>query len=507
MRRALEVLGVSLLTAVSALASSSVYGPSSGYTASYSVELAGKRVGRAAFRFQKYDTTFHSRLNVRFNLRRAGQEVRVELRAELAFSATSLTPKRYTLLSLVNGARQAEIRVEMKGDSALAVIEGPGLGKRHISVATKVGTLILDNNFCVDHYQLLVWRFLRSGAESTNVSFLVPQILLRVPNTLEMQLRRQGEQTVAIGDSSFTCWKIAGRSAGGLRLNFLVRKRDGVLLRWEVPAQASVAQLELNADQTDTSFSQVDESEYLNKILDRFFIKSYVDLGDWRRLEYLRLKSRLRIAAFGEPTRDTPWQKFEGHCEVKGNTATYDGVFTVKMVRTKGPGRWIDKRGGRFARELAAEPDVQVDDPLIRRTAREIAGEAATPWEAVERVCHWVAQEIRYKLTGADALTCLRTRQGDCGPKAKLAIAFLRSLGIPARIAGGLLYAGDRWGQHNWVEVYLGEALRWVPVDPTTDETDTFSAAHLTLWEGWAGALGAEPEGARIEVLEFRKAP
>ncbi|NOZ55854.1 MAG: transglutaminase domain-containing protein, partial [Calditrichaeota bacterium] len=223
--------------------------------------------------------------------------------------------------------------------------------------------------------------------------------------------------------------------------------------------------------------------------------------------EYLRVKARLRIAAFGEPTRDTPWQKFKGRCKVAASTATYEGMFTIHMVRTKGPGEWIRSGKGRFARELASEPDVQVSDSLIRRTARKIAGDARTPWEAVKRVCRWVATEIRYKLTGADALTCLKTREGDCGPKAKLAIAFLRSLGIPARIAGGLLYTGNRWGQHNWVEVYLGDALGWVPVDPTTDEADTFSAAHLTLWEGWAGALSSEPGEASIEVLEFRKAP
>ncbi|NOZ57264.1 MAG: hypothetical protein GXO73_10815, partial [Calditrichaeota bacterium] len=312
--RVLAVLGISLLGVWSAQGGQVAYGPTARYQASYAVEMAGKRVGRAAFRFQKQDRDFVSRLNVRFNLTQAGQDVRVELRAALAFSASSLLPKHYALQSLVNGAEQAKIQVEMKTDSAVAVIEGPAFGKRRISVAVEKGTLILDNNFCVDHYQLLIWRFLNSGAKSAAFPFLVPQILPRVPKTLEIQLQRQGEQSVTIGDSSFACWKIAGTSAGGLRLNFLVRKRDGVLLRWEVPAQASVAELEVNTDRTDTTFSRLDESEYLSKILDRFYIKSYVNLGDWRRLEYLRVKARLRIAAFGEPTRDTPWQKFKGRC-------------------------------------------------------------------------------------------------------------------------------------------------------------------------------------------------
>ncbi len=503
MQSALTFLCVGLLAAAS---SATELGPVPGYRATYAIKMAGAHVGRATFRFERADTLLASHLDVVFRLKQAGQNVEVRLNGTLLFSPSTLLPQRYNLVSRVNGVDQGKIDVAVRQDSAVALVEASGLGKRRVSVALKEGTMILDNNFCLDHYQLLLWRFLRSKEKRLTVPFLVPQILVRVPGLLEVQLQKQGEETFSIGDSSFACWKIQGTSAGGLQMNFLVRKRDGVLLRWEVPAQASVATFVQDSARTDTGFGALNEEQYLASLVDRLYIKSYVDLGNWRKLAYLRAKAKLQIVALGEPTRDTAGQTFEGECLVRAGTARYDGVFTVRMVRTSGPGVWLGQKKNRFQRELASEPDIQVNDPVIRAQAQKIAGHARSPWEVVKRVCNWVATEIRYKLTGADALTCLKTREGDCGPKAKLAIAFLRSLGIPARLAGGLLYAGGRWGQHNWVQVYLGDESGWVPVDPTTDETDTFSAAHLTLWEGWAGTLVSSGTDS-IEVLEFRKLP
>jgi transglutaminase-like putative cysteine protease len=79
----------------------------------------------------------------------------------------------------------------------------------------------------------------------------------------------------------------------------------------------------------------------------------------------------------------------------------------------------------------------------------------------------------------------------------------LRSLGIPSRLVGGILYVGGKFGQHNWVEVEATPG-KWVPFDPTTGEVERFSASHITLWHGM-GALAPDARPMKVEVLAFSR--
>jgi len=74
----------------------------------------------------------------------------------------------------------------------------------------------------------------------------------------------------------------------------------------------------------------------------------------------------------------------------------------------------------------------------------------------------------------------------------------------PARLVGGLLYVGGKFGQHNWIEVAVRPG-EWIPVDPTTGEIGRFSASHVALWRG-AGALTPDAGPMEIDVLSFARA-
>ena len=74
-----------------------------------------------------------------------------------------------------------------------------------------------------------------------------------------------------------------------------------------------------------------------------------------------------------------------------------------------------------------------------------------------------------------------------------LYVAMARALGIPARIAVGLVYIHGAFYYHAWPEVYIeeGSGLRaegsakglWLPVDPTLNEFPA-NATHLRLARG-----------------------
>ncbi len=108
--------------------------------------------------------------------------------------------------------------------------------------------------------------------------------------------------------------------------------------------------------------------------------------------------------------------------------------------------------------------------------ARAVAAGAATRYDAVTRVLQWVARNVAYDLDREepqDAAAVLARRSGYCTGIARLSVALLQSLGIPAREVPGFLVApagaglgsGVPAGFHRWVEV-LYDDVGWVFSDP-----------------------------------------
>ncbi len=106
-------------------------------------------------------------------------------------------------------------------------------------------------------------------------------------------------------------------------------------------------------------------------------------------------------------------------------------------------------------------------------------------FEVAKTIGVWVYNNINYKITGNTALETFFTKEGDSGSKAQLTITMLRSVGIPARVVGGVLYGdiyGSNFGQHYWVEIWVGKKSGWLMIDPTTGDFDLFSPLHISLW-------------------------
>lgn len=173
-------------------------------------------------------------------------------------------------------------------------------------------------------------------------------------------------------------------------------------------------------------------------------------------------------------------------------------------------------------RYLAAEPLIESDAPEILAEA-ELAVRGVTGGRArAERLTRHVNAILQKKPTVSlpSAREVLRTRVGDCNEHTALYVAMARALGIPARIAVGLVYVHGAFYYHAWPEVYLDEgggpstALRagrglWLPVDPTFNQFPA-DGTHLRLARG-----GLEKQAAilpligrlQITVLDLELAP
>ncbi|MBI3783614.1 MAG: hypothetical protein HY270_09445 [Deltaproteobacteria bacterium] len=133
---------------------------------------------------------------------------------------------------------------------------------------------------------------------------------------------------------------------------------------------------------------------------------------------------------------------------------------------------------------LQASPLVQTQDPDIRRKARELIQDAHTVEEAIWALFQQTAAFVRAVPGEAkeDAAAVLRKGSGSNTGKARLLTAMMRSVGIPARLVGGLKLEDSTKKRATiaWVEARIGTA--WVPFDPGGGYFGWLPTQYLALY-------------------------
>jgi transglutaminase-like putative cysteine protease len=183
--------------------------------------------------------------------------------------------------------------------------------------------------------------------------------------------------------------------------------------------------------------------------------------------------------------------------DVDGSTQTLSrGVIELRDPRTLVP----TAKDPKAAAYLAPEAFIESDDPAVVAEAELAAAGAKDPRLRAERVLRHVNAILEKKPTVSlpSAREVLRTKVGDCNEHSVLFVAMARSLGIPARIAIGLVFIHGGFYYHAWAEVYVegppGQGL-WLPVDPTLNQFPA-DATHLALARG-----GLERQTAVLPLL------
>jgi len=134
-----------------------------------------------------------------------------------------------------------------------------------------------------------------------------------------------------------------------------------------------------------------------------------------------------------------------------------------------------------------AEPSsfVQSDHAEMIKTAKEIVGDTTDAWEAVQKICAWVNENMKtsYSAQLTNALDVLKHREGDCTEHSLLFVGLTRALGIPAREVAGLIYVNSPkpgFYFHQWAKVWIG---KWIDVDPTFNQP-LVDVTHIKIGEG-----------------------
>ncbi len=139
---------------------------------------------------------------------------------------------------------------------------------------------------------------------------------------------------------------------------------------------------------------------------------------------------------------------------------------------------------------LVNTPTIPAAHPDILTRAEEVIGDAPDRLTATRRLNDFVFDYVEKvpSIGVPNGLAVLRSGEGDCNEHTALFVSLARAVGIPARIAAGVVYSdsiGPRGAfyYHAWPEVLLGGPTQWVPVDPTLGQLPA-DATHIKLVEG-----------------------
>jgi hypothetical protein len=146
------------------------------------------------------------------------------------------------------------------------------------------------------------------------------------------------------------------------------------------------------------------------------------------------------------------------------------------------------------------------DDARVRNHAARAVGDEADDWEKARRIERWVhahmtSRGLTEELAPADRVA--RTLAGDCTEYAMLAAAMCRAVGVPSRIAVGLIYVNSagspKMGFHMWTEVWAHG--RWLAIDATLAR-DFVDATHLKIADhSWHNTQSLAPLFPVLRVL------
>ncbi len=140
-------------------------------------------------------------------------------------------------------------------------------------------------------------------------------------------------------------------------------------------------------------------------------------------------------------------------------------------------------------RYLAPSPLIQSTTSLVQNRARRLIPKKSTRGpttvEQVTRALYTYVASLsgtQSSESKSDALTVITSGSGSRVGKTRALVALLRSVGIPARIVGGIRL-GDTAKKRttiSWVEAMIGEA--WVPLDPTGGYFAWLPNTYLALY-------------------------
>jgi transglutaminase-like putative cysteine protease len=320
------------------------------------------------------------------------------------------------------------------------------------------------------------------------VSVFDPATLRNTPMTLEVQAR----EIVRAAGRPVPAFRVEGRFAG-------ITTRSWITDVGEVVREESPMGLQVVRETQEQAQALAVPGAVQADMLEA----SALVPARPRRIDDPRTVARMRVRIEGLAGLDAADMQGAGQSSDDGTIEIQDARDLVPAPSPADLGRY-----------LGAEAFLESDSPEIRAEAERATAGAATDRLRAERLVRHVHAIVEKRPTVSlpSAVEVLRTRVGDCNEHTALYVAMARSLGLPARIAVGLVYLRGAFYYHAWPEVWIAETPArglWLPVDPTLNQFPA-DATHVRLARGGldrqaaiVGLIGR----AKLDILDVSLRP
>jgi transglutaminase-like putative cysteine protease len=459
-------------------------------TSFYSLQMGGQAIGIASSQLDTIPEGFLLNDIMNLELQAMGQEGRAVVRTRVVLSPT-LQMKEFAFAlesgvgtfvadGTVEGDSLLRVRVESGGspeDLTFRLPEAPLFAAALPIRIAKGGLLQVGrtHRFSVFDPSTVSTRTVEVEILEED-SLLLPDSAIVDPAT---------GRWVAADYSQVPAWKIR-ESYAGITVESWV-DQDGRVIRSSSPMGFSMERTAFElADQAQRDGREMAaRGDFSGDLILSTAIASNVRLDDLEATDELRfVLSGVDLAGFDLDG---------GRQELRGDT------LIVRREHWDGldPGYSLPYPRMDLRSALEPEPLIQSGDERIQSQARRVVRWSIRgrndPRTAALRLNQWVYESLRKDISFSipSATQILETRQGDCNEHTVLYVALARALGLPARIAVGLVYLEGSFFYHAWPEVWLGE---WVAVDPTFGQVPA-GAAHLRFV---TGGLAQQVEVARL---------
>jgi hypothetical protein len=349
------------------------------------------------------------------------------------------------------------------------------------------GEVIIEN---ILYYPYLVRDFSNTGLTEKTYEFLDE----RERKISKKTVTYEGMDTLFLAGADHICMHFTEVGNNGVVSKSWIDPKTGLQLRNDIPGGGR------NIYLADYRVKEMISTIDIDNVL--FYTVGRV-IPEFKKMIYMKVEVEINTVgdSLSKESLNIQGQRFEGI--VENNLVI--GTFELEPVRYDGknaPGFPYDYNvPEEMNKYLEPEFLIESDDIEIVHFAKQVTKDETDSWAAAVKLSQWVSDNVSGAIPGGgSAKGTMEMRQAECGGHSRLLTAMCRAAGIPARFVMGGMYVPDNggfFGQHAWVEVYMGEA-GWIPVDATIDEVDYIDAGHIRLGE----KSTFHPK--RMEIVEYR---
>ena len=153
----------------------------------YQIKMSGSPVGYISYEVKSGEVELAMQTTVLFNIGQSELNQKIKLVADTRLNSQTQLPIEYHLSTYINGFTQSTIDTKFENNVATQQIVAGGQNFDN-EISLPVPTYLVDDNFRIDHYNVLLGQFdfRKRGIQSFHI--LTPLAVPRQPKAIELRL-------------------------------------------------------------------------------------------------------------------------------------------------------------------------------------------------------------------------------------------------------------------------------------------------------------------------------